>query len=141
MTVENEMEGSKQLDPKVLEKVGGPAWERLRGAFFEIATALLETSPASTSEFTTIYIKFLPSKGKADVFGVVWIKSSKQIVVGLSLPDTVNSPRFVSAPQGTKYRGITKYFVVTESEPVPSELTQWAYSAYQNVSSAQCGTP
>jgi hypothetical protein len=136
MTNENEMVVSKQLDSKALEKVSGPAWEALRDAFFEIANALLSTSPASTSELTTIYVKFLPTKGSADVFGVVWIKSSKKIVVGLALPDTVDSPRFISAPLGTKYRGITKYFALTENESVPTELTQWAFSAYQNVSSA-----
>jgi hypothetical protein len=136
MTGENEMEVSKQLDSKAIVNVSGPAWEALRDAFFEIANALLSTSPASTSELTTIYVKFLPTSGGADVFRVVWIKSSKKIVVGLALPDTVDSPHFIPAPPGTKYRGITKYFAVTENDSVPSELTQWAFSAYQNVSSA-----
>ncbi|MDB4372727.1 hypothetical protein N9Z53_03020 [Mariniblastus sp.] len=129
------MEISERLDVKAVKKVSGAAWECLRKDFFEIANTLLSVSADSKSELTTIYVKFLPTNGAADVFAVVWIKSSKKIVVGLALPESIESSCFVAAPQGTKYRGLTKYFVVTEDAPIPSELTDWACSAFQNVSS------
>jgi hypothetical protein len=122
------MEG---LDERAVKRVSGPAWESLKPAFMEISEKLLAVSPDAKSELTTIYVKYKPNAGALQVFAVVWLKTSKKIVIGMSLPNDLESPRLGEGPQGTKYKGLTKYLTVTVDDPVPDELGEWAKIAYE----------
>ena len=123
-----------ELDPKATERVSGPSWDTLRPVFNEASLILLSLSPIVTSELTTIYVKFCPSPANKNVFAVVWIKSSKQIVIGLALPDDFNSPRLSTAPKGFAYKGLTKYLTVPAAGSLPSEFVEWARLAFSTAS-------
>jgi hypothetical protein len=76
-------------------------------------------------------VKF--ERGDGSVYAVMWIKSpAKGIVVGLSLPEGVDSDRLHDVPKGHKYPGLTRYFTVGEGDEVPAELSGWAVAAYDN---------
>ena len=122
-----------RLDPRAIRKVSGPAWVKLKPAFLQISESLLEVSPEATSALTTIYVKFSPSTSDYRVFAVAWIKTSKQVIVDMSLPEDFDSPLLGEAPKGTTYAGLTKYFTVTVEDEVPSELPAWAMAAYENL--------
>lgn len=122
-----------RLDENAVERVGGPAWESIRSKFFEISEVLLAVSPNASSQLTTIYVKYCPTSQHSAVFAVAWLKTSKKVVVGMALPDDVESELLGGAPQGMKYKGLTKYFSVTADDVVPEELSQWAKLAYESV--------
>jgi hypothetical protein len=121
-----------RLDQKAIARVSGPAWAKLKPAFLQISETLLGVSPQAASALATIYVKYLPSTSDKRVFAVVWIKTSKQILVGLSLPNDFDSQLLGEAPKGTKYAGLTKYFTVTVDDDIPTEFLGWAKSAYEN---------
>jgi hypothetical protein len=121
-----------QLSDKAVERVSGASWEPLRAAFLDISNKLLDVSPDAVGELTTIYVKYqVNTSPQAKVFAVAWLKTSKQIVVGLALPADYESSELGPAPAGMKYKGITKYFRVEPGGTVPSELPEWAKLAYQ----------
>jgi hypothetical protein len=123
----------ERLSEDAIKKVSGPAWEPLRQVFLDLSDILLGVSPDTIGVLTTIYVKFqVTSAAGSSVFAVVWLKNSKQLVVGLALPDNIESPLLGPAPPGTKYKGITKYLVVLPGEAWPEELRQWAEVAYQH---------
>jgi hypothetical protein len=126
----------ERLDEEAVKRVSGPSWELLRAAFFDASRVLLAVCPEATSELTTIYVKFCVSTAKKAVYAVVWLKNSKQIVIGLSLPEEVESPRLGPPPQGTKYKGLTKYLTIRPDELIPKEFAAWARLAF---SAAQGG--
>jgi hypothetical protein len=120
----------ERLDQRAIEKMSGPSWEPLRPIFFDTSLVLLAVSPEAMSELTTIYVKFFISTARRDVYAVVWLKNSKQIVIGLSLPDEVESAHLCPPPQGMKYRGLTKYLTLRPGEEIPDELADWARLAH-----------
>ena len=124
----------ERLDEKAVQRVSGPAWEALRAVFFDASRVLLAVSPAATSELTTIYVKFCVSAAKKDVYAVVWLKNSKQIIVGLALPEEVDSPLLGPPPQGTQYKGLTKYLTIRPGGAIPDALADWARFAFTSVS-------
>ena len=88
------------LSQRIIAKVSGPAWESLRGQFMRIARSLLAVSPDADSELVTTYVKFTvnmapqshvvqaqPLFGEQHVFAAIWLRSSKQLIVGLALPE------------------------------------------------------
>jgi hypothetical protein len=124
----------ERLDEKAVARVSGPAWEALRAAFFDASQVLLAVSPEATSELTTIYVKFCVSAAKKDVYAVVWLKNSKQIIIGLSLPEEVESPLLGPPPQGTQYKGLTKYLTIRPGEAVPDAFGDWTRLAFIAIS-------
>ncbi|MGO9113442.1 MAG: hypothetical protein ACLP9L_29780 [Thermoguttaceae bacterium] len=126
------------LSQRIIAKVSGPAWESLRGQFMQISRLLLAASPDSNSELVTNYIKFTTSSDpQTRIFAALWLKSSKQLVVGLALPVEYEAEELGPALPGTVYKGLTKYFVVERGSAVPKGLAEWAGLAYQNASSAE----
>jgi hypothetical protein len=114
------------LSQEAIERVSGPAWTTLRPAFLDISEKLLAVAPEAVGSLTTIYVKYQVSAApNANVFAVVWLKTAKNIVVGLSLPDDCKSP---------KYRGLTGYFQIKPGMAIPDELPKWAAKAYQKAS-------
>lgn len=122
------------ISDKALEKVAGPAWDALRTQFNEITEILLSVDPDTFADLTTIYIKFtLTNAASSPVYAVMWVKSSKQLVVGLALPEDMHSEGLGPAPKGMNYKSLTGYFAVEPGTPVPVELAGWAKEAFENV--------
>lgn len=127
-----------RLNDDVIKKISGPAWEPLRTAFLEISDALLSVSPEAVGVLTTIYVKFqVSSAANSSVYAVAWLKSSKQIVVGLALPDEALSPVLRPPPKGMTYKGLSKYFTVQPGDSVPPTLEAWARTAFERVKSGE----
>lgn len=120
------------LSERARKKVAGPAWNAIRPAFEEINDALLSVSPDSFADLTTVYIKYcVSSDPTARVFAVIWVKTSKELVVGLALPDDLEDARLSGAPPGTTYKGLTRYFAIKSGDSVPDSIGDWARSAYE----------
>ena len=127
-----------ELSQRIIAKLSGPAWEALRGQFTQMARRLLAVSPAASSELVTTYVKFTTtSDPQTRIFAVIWLKSSKRLVVGLSLPEECEAAELGPALPGTMYKGFNKYFVVERGGTVPKGLAEWAALAYQNALSAE----
>jgi hypothetical protein len=123
-----------RLSNEAVQKVSGPAWEPLREAFFAISRTLLNVNSETAGVLATIYVKYQTSSAaSSDVYAVAWLKTSKQIVVGLALPESVESDVLGPSPKGMFYRGITKYLTIKPGDQIPAELTSWAEAAYQSV--------
>ena len=122
-----------RLSSEAVKKVSGPAWEPLRESFFDVSRTLLKVNSETLAVLTTIYVKYqTTSASSSDVYAVVWLRNSKQIVVGLSLPESVESGLLGPAPKGMSYRGITKYLTIKQGDIIPQELALWAEAAYQS---------
>jgi hypothetical protein len=124
-----------RLDDKAIQKVSGPSWARLKESFLEISRRLLSAAPDTTAELTTIYVKYCTTQTRTEVFAVAWLRTSKEIVVGMSLPESIEHARLGNARPGMNYKGLTKYFGVTVDNPVPDELEEWARLAYETATS------
>ena len=121
------------LSQRIIAKVSGPAWEQIRGQFMQIARSLLAVSPDADSELVTTYVKFTVNMApQSPVFAAIWLRSSKQLIVGLALPEEYEAEELGPALPGTMYKGLTKYFVVERDNAVPKGLAEWAKLAYQN---------
>jgi hypothetical protein len=127
---------TERLDERAAKKVAGPAWEPLRATFHEASRILLSVSPKTVSELTTIYVKFCVSTARRDVFAVAWLKNSKQLVFGFSLPEEAEAPELGPAPQGMTYKGLTKYLTVRPGDSLPVAFADWARLAYETVAGA-----
>lgn len=100
----------------------------------EISEKLLSPAEDCTSELTTIYVKYQTCRAERQLcYAVVWIKKSTLIQVAMALPETAKSERFHPIPIDRKYANMTAYFTVTATDPVPSELSDWARIAYETI--------
>lgn len=120
------------LSERVRSYVSGPAWEPIRGSFMSICEEFLGVDAESRGELTTIYVKFsITTQIGEQVYAVVWLRSSKQLVIGMSLPDEIESPMLGAAPKRCSYKGLTKYFTICPGDALPNELEGWAKQAYE----------
>lgn len=123
-----------RLSPQALERVSGPSWGQLKATFLQVSEILLDVGPETHGQLTTIYVKYTTTRDPAaDVYAVVWVKTSKQLLVGMALPDGIADEHLGDPPAGTKYKGLTKYFILRPGEPVPERLRDWAEEAYKSV--------
>ena len=100
----------------------------------ELTSRLLEVSPDAVGDLTTIYVKFTATgEPLSPVYAVVWVKHSDQWIVGLALPDDLIEPPLGPPLPGYKYAGLTKYFTIAPSDPIPERLADWARIAYKKV--------
>jgi hypothetical protein len=121
-----------ELSQHTIAKVSGPVWDQLRGQFVQVGRLLLAVSAEAESELFTTYVKFkIASDLNSPVYAALWFKS-KQLIVGLALPEDYEAEALGAALPGTMYRGLTKYFVVERGGVVPKGLSEWARVAYQN---------
>ena len=123
----------ERLSDEAIQRISGPSWEPLKQNFLDMSEVLLSVATDAVGVLTTIYVKYqLVGNPSLGVYAVAWLKTSKHIVVGLSLPENFESPLLGPAPTGTKYKGLTKYFTLMPGESVPEQLSQWARVAYQH---------
>jgi hypothetical protein len=125
------------IDPRIAERVRGPAWTNVRKLFGELCDRVLAVAPGTHAALTTIYVKFAVSDAPtAPVYAVAWLKTAKNIVIGFALPEVLLDESLTAAPPGMTYKGITKYFRLTPGEPLPDKIDDWAGSAFRSVAKA-----
>ncbi len=125
---------NKRLSPDAIKRVSGPAWEALRPLFFEVSDVLLNVNNDCAGVLTTIYVKYQVSPAPSSpVFGVAWLKTSTQLVLGLALSEHVESSLLGPPPKGMTYKGLTKYVTLKPGDTLPMELSAWAAAAYVSV--------
>lgn len=122
-----------KLDVRVEERIQGPGWANIRDTFYRVNSALLNVSSEARGQLTTIYVKYTSSPTSDHVYAVVWLKSSKEILVGLAMPDTAPEPKRREPFPGTKYKGLTRYFALRPGDTVPERITEWAMAAYEHI--------
>ena len=126
-----------ELPQHAVAKVSGPSWEPLRRQFLDAGRLLLEASPDAQAELLSQYVKFTTGAAPdSPAYAVVWLKSSKRLIVGLALPEAYEAEGLGPAPPKTTYKGLTKYFAVESGGAVPRGLATWARIAYRNILSA-----
>jgi hypothetical protein len=69
----------------------------------------------------------------AQVFGVIWLKTARNVVLGLATPEKICHEDIIDAPNGMKYKGLTSYLEIKEDRDIPEELKSWATKAFENV--------
>lgn len=131
LSEELDMSAYGRLDERAVKRVSGPAWERIRPQFDEVNSALLRVGDDVRGELTTIYIKYKSDKSEKDEpFAVLWVKKSTELLLGLSLPEEVESPSFQEPPNKLKYGQLSKYILIPVGSEVPSDIVQLAEAAY-----------
>jgi hypothetical protein len=125
---------NERLSPAAVKRVSGASWEALRPLFFQVSDTLLNVNLDSVGVLTTIYVKFQTSPNPSSpVFAVAWLKPATQLVLGLALPDHIESRLLEPAPKGMTYKGLTKYLVLKPGDSMPNALSVWAATAYESV--------
>ena len=128
-----------ELPEQAIKRVDASSWDRLRPQFTEMVRLLLDVSPDVNSEFISHHIKFTASTApNSPPYAAVWIKNTKRLIVGLALPETYRAEGLGPALPGTRYKGLTKYFVVEPGSAVPEGFCEWARVAYENLLAAAC---
>jgi hypothetical protein len=124
------------IDPRIGERLRGPAWDAVRSTFDSLCNSVLGVADSTRAELTTIYVKFsISGDASAPVYAVAWLKTSKNVVIGFALPEDFDAPLLTSAPAGMKYKGLTKYFRIVPDAVLPVEIQHWARLAYSEVTS------
>ncbi len=121
-----------RLDPRAIQKVSGPSWAPLKQTFLDLSECLLSVSDEATARLTTIYVKYQVAAEASDpVFAVAWVKTSREIVVGLAFP-AERVPSALKGPiAGMLYPGLTGYLVLRPGDQIPTEFDDWARTAHQ----------
>jgi hypothetical protein len=120
-----------RLDPRAIKKVSGPAWVPLRQLFLDMSEALLDVADTTAGSLTTIYVKYqVDSSPSAPVFAVAWIKTSREIVVGLSMPPDDLPDDLFPPIAGMVYPALTGYVVLRPGDSLPKGFRTWARAAY-----------
>jgi hypothetical protein len=122
------------LDPRITDRIRGPAWSEIRDKFIDLSERVLAVSPRARAELTTIYVKFaIDTDPTAPVYAVAWLKSAKNVVIGFALPEATDDAALISAPTGMMYKGITKYLRVLPDAPLPDAVTEWARVSFADI--------
>src|SRR5690349_2824932 len=115
-----------EIDPRIQERLRGPAWSQVRDTFFDLCDRVLSVAPNTRADLTTIYVKFVISAdATSPVYAVAWLKTAKNVVIGFALPESIQDESLESAPTGMTYKGITKYFRVTADAALPPSISEW----------------
>jgi hypothetical protein len=118
-----------RMDPRVVEKISGPAWQPMNPLFLQVSEVLLNVSATSVAELTTIYVKFSTLDTCGQPYAVVWLRKATELVIGLALQEDAESALFQGPPKGCKYAGLTKYVLLNQQSSVPEGLEGWAQTA------------
>lgn len=121
-----------RLDPDAIKKVSGPSWVPLKQTFLDLSEALLSAGSDTSANLTTIYVKYqVSSEPSSAVYAVAWIKTSREIVVGLAYPESDVPTELAPPYAGMRYPGLTGYFVLRQGDQLPADLAGWAERAYR----------
>lgn len=122
-----------RLDPNAIKKVSGPSWVPLKQTFLDLSEAILGVGKNTSASLTTIYVKYqVSSEPSSSVYAVAWIKTSREIVVGLAFPESDVPPELAPPFAGMRYPGLTGYFVLRHGDQLPAALSEWAGCAYRS---------
>jgi hypothetical protein len=120
-------------DERIAKRISGPTWDSIREKLVEVQNILLNINESATAELTTIYVKYKVSDDPlAHVFGVMWLKTAKNVVLGLATPEKICHKDIIDAPNGMKYKGLTSYLEIKEDRDIPEELKSWATKAFEH---------
>lgn len=119
-----------KLDPRAVKRVSGESWDTMRAQIHDAAAVLMAVSPTAQNELTTIYVKFTTKETGDAPYAVMWIKSSKELTIGFSLPEDYAADGLGDAPKGCKYGGLTRYFQLANGGTLPSNVSRWSEAAY-----------
>jgi hypothetical protein len=129
------------LTQRVHDKLNTSHWKAFRDRFVRLSEVLLGISPDNQGDLTGNYVKFAAgSDPMSPVYAVVWPKLSepRRLIVGLTLPEDFQAESLGPPPEWIFYRGLTKFLVIEEGQPIPEELPEWVKRAYeQALSSAE----
>ena len=130
-----------RLSRTAVAKVSGDAWAPLRPLFMELSQDLLAVSQDAQGELTTIYVRFtVTTEVASPAYSVIWIKSIKQLVVGLALPPaSINAAQIVPCPKGYNYKGLTAYFVLKPGDQIPENFDALSVLAYNEAKRGATG--
>ena len=131
----------ERLDPKVIERIGGPAWVNLRPTVVAICETLLSVSPSARGTLITVYVKFDAEEETAKrPFAVLWLRKASELVVGLSLPEESDIPELVGPPPGCSYAGLTAFLCLTQGMDLPPHFDDWVRDAFKHAQTWSGGT-
>jgi hypothetical protein len=133
MVQEEKMQMAKH-DERIDKRINGPTWDNIREKIIETQNILLNIDNSVAAELTTIYVKYkISDNPMAQVFGVIWLKAAKNVVLGLATPEKISHKDIIDAPVGMKYKGLTSYLEIKEDTNIPEELKSWAKIAFEHV--------
>lgn len=128
----------RKYNEKIDNKINGPAWNNIRDKIKHVIQLLLAVDESTVAELTTIYIKFkITDKIIFPVYAVLWLKSSKKILLGLATHDKINNEVIIDPPSDRKYKGLKSYLWLKENEDIPTGLEIWIKEAYQNIKNSK----
>jgi hypothetical protein len=120
-------------DECIDKKLQGATWNNIRSKLTEIQKNLLAVNDSVASKLMTGYIKYQASDGPlGQPFAVLWVKSAKQVVLGLATPEKLDHKNITVAPHGMVYKGLTSYLNITTEQDIPRELQHWVMAAYDH---------
>lgn len=118
-------------DERIDLKIKGPAWDDVRDKLLHVHDLLLHVNNDVSSELTTIYIKYkVYDTPLSSVYAVLWIKTPKNIVLGLATEVTISNNSISSAPKGMSYKGLNSYINISKCESLPEALNDWINAAF-----------
>ncbi len=117
------------------ERVMGPVWSGVRAKILDVQQVLSTTDEHAAFEPSTIYVKCKTrDEPLAPVFAVIWMRSAREVVLGLATPEPIVHACAIAPPAKMKYKGLTTYVPITEAEPLPRELADWSRQAFVHAS-------
>jgi hypothetical protein len=119
----------ERLDKRAVTKISGVAWQAIRPGIEIIHNSLVQVDPSVCGLLTTIYVKYCSGISE-NPFSVVWLKSSKKVVVGFCLPESYEHWALTPPIPQHIYKGLTKYFVYEPGEDIPEDFAEFAKDAY-----------
>ena len=126
-----------RIDPRILERIKGPAWQASRPTIEEAMNRLLAASPDAWAELTTVYIKFLRKPGNKSPYAVLWIKKSTEIILGLAVKQADVRGKLEGPMQGYKYAGLNGFIRLHSDRELPPEFDDWVKQAYAEASTRE----
>ena len=118
---------------EVVKKLSGRSWDKSREKLIGLIKELLSVDKSAVVEPSTIYLKFkVRDEPLAAVYAVLWVRSVKNIILGLSTPKKNENEIVMGAPPHMKYTGLTSYIKIDEDVDLPSDLVIWIKNAFEN---------
>jgi len=119
-------------DDRIRTKLASKGWDTLRPTFEEVHNALLSVDDDVAAELTTIYVKYKYAPDSvSSVFAVTWIKTVKQIIIGLAMPPDSIPEGLSAAPPRCHYPPMNGYLTLKEGDEVPRAFPDWVRMAFE----------